>query len=97
MLLINSLSLQKKFILFASLAILVLAGALGFLAATKNKEILYNATEKQGRVLAQTVAALIINELIYEKLGLVEEGGLIDNYVQELSRRRDLDFSILRY
>jgi len=92
MLLINSLSLQKKFILFASLAILVLAGALGFLAATKNKEILYNATEKQGRVLAQTVAALIINELIYEKLGLVEEGGLIDNYVQELSRRRDLDF-----
>lgn len=92
MLLTNSLSLQKKFILFTSLAILALAGALGFLVATKNKEILYNSTEKQGRVLAQTVAALIINELIYEKLGLVEEGGLIDNYVQELYRRRDLDF-----
>ncbi|GAB4337123.1 MAG: ATP-binding protein [Desulfobulbaceae bacterium] len=84
--------MQGKFILLSTLGILALAGVLGSLAATKNKDILYGATEKQGRVLAQTVAALIINELIYEKLGLVEEGGLIDNYVQELFRRRDMDF-----
>jgi len=34
---------------------------------------------------------LIINEFIYEKLGLVEEGGLIDNYVRELYQRDELD------
>lgn len=42
-------------------------------------------------MLAQTVSALIINELIYEKLGLVEEGGLIDNYVRELYQREELE------
>lgn len=86
------LSLQQKFIVVTSLAILFLAGAIGTLTATKNSAALYTATVKQGQALARTVAALIINELIYEKLGLVEEGGLIDNYIQALYRRRDLDF-----
>ena len=42
-------------------------------------------------MLAQTVSVLIVNELIYEKLGLVEEGGLIDNYVRELYQRQELE------
>lgn len=85
------LSLQKKFILVAFLAVLLLTAVISFLAAVRTRSALLQASEKQGLMLAQTVSALIINELIYEKLGLVEEGGLIDNYVRELYQRRELD------
>ena len=84
-------SLQKKFILIAFISVLVLTIILSFFAATKTRSALYNATEQKGRMLAQAVSALIINELIYEKLGLVEEGGLIDNYVRELYQRKELE------
>jgi two-component system, NtrC family, sensor kinase len=85
------LSLQKKFIIIAFLAVFLLTAVISFLAAAKTRSALLQASEKQGLMLAQTVSALIINELIYEKLGLVEEGGLIDNYVRELYQRRELD------
>lgn len=85
------LSLQKKFIIIAFLAVFLLTAVISFLAAAKTHSALLQASEKQGLMLAQTVSALIINELIYEKLGLVEEGGLIDNYVRELYQRRELD------
>lgn len=87
-----SLSLQRKFFLITILGIVLLTGALGYLAAARSSQLLYSSVERQGRILARTVAALIINERIYEKLGLVEEGGLIDNYVREIYGRKDLDF-----
>lgn len=86
-------SLQKKFILVAFPAICGLTVVVSILAASKTRVALYHATEKQGRVFAQTVSALIINELIYEKLGLVEEGGLIDNYMRDLHQRSDMDLN----
>ncbi len=84
-------SLQKKFILITFMSVLVLAMFVSFFVASKTRSALYNATEQKGRMLAQTVSALIINELIYEQLGLVEEGGLIDNYVRELHEREELE------
>lgn len=89
------LSLQQKFILVAFLSLLFLTGTISFIVATNTRNALYQATERQGRMLAQTVSALIINELIYEKLGLVEEGGLIDNYVRELHARQELDLNFV--
>jgi two-component system, NtrC family, sensor kinase len=91
----RSIPLQWKFIIITSVSILLFTIIFGFLAAARNRAVFHEATEKQGKVLAQTVAALIINELIYEKLGLVEEGGLIDNYLQELFKRRELDYLYL--
>lgn len=84
-------SLQQKFILIAFISVVVLAVIVSFFVATKTKSALYKATEQKGRMLAQTVSVLIVNELIYEKLGLVEEGGLIDNYVRELYQREELE------
>jgi two-component system, NtrC family, sensor kinase len=84
-------SLQKKFILIAFISVVALAIVVSFFVATRTKSALYKATEQKGRMLAHTVSVLIVNELIYEKLGLVEEGGLIDNYVRELSQRQELE------
>ncbi len=87
----KKLSLQKKFIIIAFLSVLVLTTIIGYWVAVRTRTALLDASEKQGLLMARTVSALIINELIYEKLGLVEEGGLIDNYVRELYQRRELD------
>ncbi len=84
-------SLQKKFILVAFLAIFAVTAAISLLTAVKTRSALYKASEQQGRMLAETVSALIINELIYEKLGLVEEGGLIDNYMRDLEQHNELN------
>lgn len=89
------LSLQKKFIIVAFVAVLVLTATISILASFKTSNALYSATEKQGRMLAQTVSALIINELIYEMLGLVEEGGLIDNYMRDLYENSELDLNFV--
>lgn len=84
-------SLQKKFILVAFLAVFAITAAISLLTAVKTRSALYKASEQQGRMLAETVSALIINELIYEKLGLVEEGGLIDNYMRDLEQHNELN------
>jgi signal transduction histidine kinase len=84
------LTLQTKFILVTFLAVFGITSVISLVTAAKTRSALYYATEKQGRILAQTVSALIINELIYEKLGLVEEGGLIDTYMRDLHQRSDI-------
>ncbi|MDA8082704.1 MAG: ATP-binding protein [Nitrospiraceae bacterium] len=56
----------------------------------REKDLLYAENEKQGRLLGETLAIPIINDLIYERLGLVEEGGLLDNYILEIFSRKDL-------
>lgn len=83
-------SLQTKFILVTFLTVFGITSIISLVTAAKTRTALFYATEKQGRILAQTVSALIINELIYEKLGLVEEGGLIDNYMRDLHQRSDI-------
>lgn len=87
------ISLQKKFILVAFLSVFAITLAISILAAVKTRSALYGASERQGRMLAETVSALIINQLIYEKLGLVEEGALIDNYMRDLSQHRELNLN----
>ncbi|MBU1743444.1 MAG: HAMP domain-containing protein [Proteobacteria bacterium] len=87
----SGLSLRYKFILLATLAIVVFMSIIGYLAVAREKSILYGEVEKEGRLLGETLAIPIINDLIYERLGLVEEGGLIDNYILEIFNRKDVD------
>ncbi|MCL5807674.1 MAG: ATP-binding protein [Deltaproteobacteria bacterium] len=90
----SRLSLRYKFILITTLAIVVFMSIIGYVAVAREKRILYSEVEKQGRLLGETLAIPIINDLIYERLGLVEEGGLLDNYIMEIFNRKDAD---LRY
>jgi len=85
------LSLRHKFILLTTLAIVVFMTIIGYLAVAREKNILYGEVEKQGRLLGETLAIPIVNDLIYERLGLVEEGGLLDNYILEIFNRKDVD------
>lgn len=83
--------LQAQFIALTMCAIVVVMSVLGTLAVHRERSLLYDEVEKQGCLLGETLAIPIINDLIYEKLGLVEEGGLLDNYILEIFSRQDLD------
>ncbi len=87
----SKLGLQYKFIFITTCAIIAVMGIVGYLAVEREKKILYAEVEKQGRLLGETLAIPIINDLIYERLGLVEEGGLLDNYILEIFNRQDTD------
>jgi two-component system NtrC family sensor kinase len=84
------LGLQYKFILITTCAIIAVMSTVGYVAVKREKDILYAEVEKQGSLLGETLAIPIINDLIYERLGLVEEGGLLDNYILEIFNRKDL-------
>lgn len=86
----SRLGLQYKFILITTCSIIVAMGIVGYISVEREKKILYEDIEKQGRLLGETLAIPIINDLIYEKLGIVEEGGLLDNYIMEIFSRQDI-------
>lgn len=85
------LGLRSKFILITTVAIILLMGVIGYMAVQREKSVLYTEVKRQGLLLGETLAIPIINDLIYERLGLVEEGGLLDNYIMEIFNRRDID------
>lgn len=87
----DRLRLQQKFIILTTCAIIVVMSSVGYVAVKRERSILYAEVEKQGRLLGETLAIPIINDLIYERLGLVEEGGLLDNYIVEIFNRQDAD------
>ncbi len=86
----SRLGLQHKFVILTTCAIILVMSVVGYLAVEREKDLLYAENEKQGRLLGETLAIPIINDLIYERLGLVEEGGLLDNYILEIFSRKDL-------
>lgn len=85
------LGLQQKFILITACAILAIVTTIGYLAVKRERALLFSEVERQGRLLGETLAIPIINDFIYERLGLVEEGGLLDNYVMEIFNRKDVN------
>jgi len=95
LLFLKSVSLQRKFIIITSAAVIFFMLVMGIIVTKRENSIMYRDIERQGRLLAQTLAIPVMNDLIYEKLGLVEEGGLIDNYVTEIFNRKDIDLIYL--
>lgn len=87
----KGLGLQYKFILITTFAIILQMGIIGYITVEREKGILYKEVERHGRLLGETLAIPIINDLIYERVGLIEEGGLLDNYVMEIFNKRDVD------
>jgi signal transduction histidine kinase len=73
------------------MAVLVLMVILGLLITRRERYRMYHNIEKQGRILAETLAIPIMNDLLYERLEFVEEGGLIDTYVTDIIRNKDID------
>jgi len=87
--------LQHKFIICTSFTVIVLMVLLGLMISRRETVLKYRNIERQGLILAETLAIPVENALIYERLGLVEKGGLIDKYVTEIFNTKDIDLIYL--
>jgi signal transduction histidine kinase len=84
-------SLQKKFIIITCSTVILFMVATGLIITRRESMIMHRDIERQGRLLAETLAIPIMNDLLYERLGLVEEGGLIDNYITGIFNKKEIN------
>jgi len=84
-------SLQGKFTLYLSILIIATMSALAYWNISREKRLLQDAIIREGKALVESLAISCTNTMLYEEIGLVEEGGLLDNYISDLMQRRDLN------
>jgi signal transduction histidine kinase len=84
-------TLQGKFTLYLSILIIATMSTLAYWNISREKRLLQDAIIREGRALVESLAISCTNTMLYEKIGLVEEGGLLDNYISDLMQRRDLN------
>lgn len=91
----RNLSLQTKFILVTYLAVIILMLIIGITVTRMQRNIMMRDIERQGMILAESIAIPVISFLLYERLGFIEEGGLIDSYISEIFENKDIDLIYL--
>ena len=84
-------TLQGKFTLYLSILIIATMSALAYWNISREKKLLQDTIVREGRALVESLAISCTNTMLYEETGLVEEGGLLDNYISDLMQRRDLN------
>lgn len=81
-------TLQGTFTIFLSILIIAAMSALAFWNISREKGLLQDAIVKEGKALVESLAISCTNTILYEEIGLVEEGGLLDNYISDLMQRK---------
>ncbi len=84
-------SLQRQFIIVTFSAVILFMVITGLQITRRESIIMHRDIERQGRLLAETLAIPVMNDLLYERLGLVEEGGLIDNYITGIFSKKEIN------
>ena len=85
------LGLRTKFFLYSNTLIVVTMGLVAVLGILHERDARYEGIVSRARSLTEVLAIPITDALMYEELGLVSEGGLIENTIEEVVRRnRDL-------
>jgi signal transduction histidine kinase len=83
-------TLQGKFTFYLSIFIVATMSALAYWNISREKRLLQDAIIREGKALVESFAIACTNTMLYEEIGLVEEGGLLDNYISDLMQRKDL-------
>lgn len=84
-------TLQGRFTVLLSLLILLMMGVLAYWNISRESRLMEEALLREGKALAESFAISCTNTLLYEEIGLVEEGGLLDNFIADLMARKDLN------
>jgi two-component system, NtrC family, sensor kinase len=83
-------SLQGKFTLYLAALIVGTLSVIAYWNVSREKALLEKVVVREGEALIESFAIACTNTMLYEEIGLVEEGGLLDNYISDLMQRRDL-------
>jgi len=77
-------SIKTQFVLLAMLLVAVSSAMWGWWSWKTERHLLYQSLEGEGKQLVTSLASPIINALLYEEMGVIEEGGLLDNFIEEI-------------
>ncbi len=84
------LGIRTRFMLLAVILTLLFSAFWGVWTWQRERDLLFDRVGRQGEVLVSTMAIPIINALLYEELGIIEEGGLLDNFVADIMANTQL-------
>lgn len=84
------LGIKGKFVLAAALILAISSITWGSWAWLNEKRLLNDRLVSNTRSMATSLRTPIINALVYEEMGVIEEGGLLDNFVEEIVANKDL-------
>ncbi len=76
--------LRARFMIIAVLLTLGSSATWGVWSWKREEQFLIDRLTREGEVLVSTMAIPIINALLYEELGIIDEGGLLDNFIAEI-------------
>lgn len=77
-------SIKAQFVLLTVLLVAVSSALWGWWSWKNERDLLFACLEGKGRQMMTTLASPIINALLYEEMGVIEEGGLLDNFIEEI-------------
>ncbi len=84
-------TLEAKFISLAMVIVLVSSMVIIYYVYNTEKRNHFTEAERQARLLSESTAISFINTLLYEEIGLVEEGGLLENQISDLMNNKDTE------
>ena len=85
------LGIEAKFVVLATVLILVATVVGNRLILSYWHGELYEQVRSESVVLAESMAVSFLHALIYEELGLIEESGLLDLSIEDITSRRDME------
>ncbi|MCM2356723.1 MAG: ATP-binding protein [Geobacteraceae bacterium] len=77
-------SIKTRFALLAALIVAISSALWGTWVWQNEKRLLFERLEGEGKAMMTSLATPIINALLYEEMGVIVEGGLLDNFVEEI-------------
>ncbi|HBA89550.1 MAG TPA: sensor histidine kinase [Geobacter sp.] len=77
-------SIKSQFLLLAVLLVAFSSALWGWWAWKNERRLLYESLEAEGKQVVTSLASPIINALLYEEMGVIGEGGLLDNFIEEI-------------
>src|SRR3989338_11311227 len=80
-------SLKRRYIAYTTTLIIVLMIVVGYVEKNHEERLLIDKAEQNGITLVEALGVSCTNTLLYQELGLIEEGGLLDNYIDRKSTR----------
>ncbi len=78
------ISIKLQFMMIAMLLVAISSTLWGWWAWQNERDLLYNSLEREAEQIVTSLSTPIINALLYEEMGVIEEGGLLDNFIEEI-------------